>query len=43
MILGIDHIVIAVHNLDAAIETYRGLGFTVVAGVANILTVRKTP
>ncbi len=35
MILGIDHIVIAVHNLDAAIETYRGLGFTVVAGGAH--------
>ena len=32
MILGIDHIVIAVHNLDAAIETYGGLGFTVVEG-----------
>ena len=32
MILGIDHIVIAVHSLDAAIETYRALGFTVVVG-----------
>lgn len=32
MITGIDHIVIAAHSLDRAIETYRGLGFTVVEG-----------
>ncbi len=32
MITSIDHIVIAVHSLERAIETYRGLGFTVVAG-----------
>lgn len=32
MILGIDHIVIAVPALEAAIETYRALGFTVVEG-----------
>ena len=32
MITGIDHIVIAVNSLERAIETYRGLGFTVVAG-----------
>jgi catechol 2,3-dioxygenase-like lactoylglutathione lyase family enzyme len=32
MITGIDHIVIAVHDLDKAIETYRNLGFTVVEG-----------
>ncbi len=32
MITGIDHIVIAVHSLDKAIQTYRGLGFTVVEG-----------
>ena len=32
MITGIDHIVIAVHDLDAGIETYRNLGFTVVEG-----------
>ncbi len=32
MITGIDHIVIAVASLERAIETYRGLGFTVVEG-----------
>ena len=32
MITGIDHIVIAVHSLERAMATYRGLGFTVVAG-----------
>ena len=32
MITGIDHIVIAVHDLDEAIKTYRNLGFTVVEG-----------
>lgn len=32
MITGIDHIVIAVHDLDQAIQTYRNLGFTVVEG-----------
>lgn len=32
MITGIDHIVIAVRDLDAAIVSYRGLGFTVVRG-----------
>jgi len=32
MITGIDHIVIAVHDLDKAIDTYRNLGFTVVEG-----------
>ena len=32
MITGIDHIVIAVHDLDKAIQTYRNLGFTVVEG-----------
>ncbi len=32
MITGIDHIVIAVHSLDRAIATYRGLGFSVVEG-----------
>lgn len=32
MITGIDHIVIAVHDLDDAIKTYRNLGFTVVEG-----------
>ena len=32
MITGIDHIVIAVHSLEGAIETYRKLGFTVVQG-----------
>jgi catechol 2,3-dioxygenase-like lactoylglutathione lyase family enzyme len=32
MLLGIDHIVIVVNNLDAAIEDYRRLGFTVVKG-----------
>ncbi len=32
MITGIDHIVIAVHSLERAISTYRGLGFSVVEG-----------
>lgn len=32
MIQGIDHIVIAVHSLERAIETWRGLGFSVVEG-----------
>lgn len=32
MILGIDHIVIAVHDLDRAIADYSQLGFTVVRG-----------
>ena len=32
MITGIDHIVIAVHSLERAIATYRGLGFSVVEG-----------
>lgn len=32
MITGIDHIVIAVHDLDEAIKTYSNLGFTVVEG-----------
>ncbi len=32
MITGIDHIVIAAHSLERAIETYRELGFTVVEG-----------
>jgi catechol 2,3-dioxygenase-like lactoylglutathione lyase family enzyme len=32
MLTGIDHLVIAVPDLDAAIKTYRDLGFTVVAG-----------
>lgn len=32
MITGIDHIVIAAPSLERAIETYRGLGFTVVEG-----------
>ena len=32
MITGIDHIVIAAHSLGRAIETYRGLGFTVTEG-----------
>lgn len=32
MITGIDHIVIAVHSLEQAISTYRGLGFSVVEG-----------
>ena len=32
MITGIDHIVIAVGSLERAIETWRGLGFTVVEG-----------
>jgi catechol 2,3-dioxygenase-like lactoylglutathione lyase family enzyme len=31
-ILGLDHIVIAVHDLDAAIVSYRSLGFTVQPG-----------
>ena len=32
MITGIDHIVIAAHSLERAMETWRGLGFTVVEG-----------
>lgn len=32
MITGIDHLVIAAHSLEGAIETYRGLGFSVVEG-----------
>ncbi len=32
MIQSIDHIVIAVHALDSAIDSYRALGFTVVVG-----------
>lgn len=32
MITGIDHIVIVVKSLERAVETYRGLGFTVVEG-----------
>lgn len=32
MLHGIDHLVIAVPDLDAAMKTYRDLGFTVVAG-----------
>jgi len=32
MLQGIDHLVVAVPDLDAAIKTYRDLGFTVVAG-----------
>ena len=32
MITGIDHIVIAVKSLERAVDTYRGLGFTVVEG-----------
>ncbi len=32
MLLGIDHIVIAVSNLEAAMKSYRELGFTVVPG-----------
>jgi catechol 2,3-dioxygenase-like lactoylglutathione lyase family enzyme len=32
MLLGLDHIVIAVNDLEAAIEDYRRLGFTVVPG-----------
>jgi len=32
MITGIDHIVIAVNDLDTAIETYKKLGFSVVEG-----------
>ncbi|MDE2858162.1 MAG: VOC family protein [Chloroflexota bacterium] len=35
MILGIDHIVIAARELNAAMETYRGLGFSVVYGGAH--------
>ena len=35
MITGIDHIVIAVRKLDAAMETYRRLGFSVVEGGAH--------
>ena len=32
MITGIDHIVIAVQSIDRALDTWRGLGFTVVEG-----------
>lgn len=32
MIIGIDHIIIAVPELETAIRSYRGLGFTVVPG-----------
>jgi len=32
MLRGIDHLVIVVPDLDAAVKTYRDLGFTVVAG-----------
>ncbi len=32
MITGIDHLVIAAHSLERAVETYRGLGFTVIKG-----------
>lgn len=32
MITGIDHIVIAVHSLERAIASYRGLGFSVIVG-----------
>ena len=32
MIKSIDHIVIAAHSLEKAMETYRALGFTVIAG-----------
>ena len=32
MLTGIDHLVIVVRDLDAAITSYRGLGFTVVPG-----------
>jgi catechol 2,3-dioxygenase-like lactoylglutathione lyase family enzyme len=32
MLTGIDHIVIAVHELEAAVQSYRALGFTVVPG-----------
>ncbi|MCY4072864.1 MAG: VOC family protein [Chloroflexi bacterium] len=35
MITGIDHIVIAVRALDAAMETYRRLGFSVIEGGAH--------
>ena len=35
MITGIDHIVIAVRELNAAMESYRRLGFSVVAGGAH--------
>jgi catechol 2,3-dioxygenase-like lactoylglutathione lyase family enzyme len=35
MLTGIDHIVIVVADLDAAMADYRALGFTVVAGGAN--------
>ena len=31
-ILGLDHVVIAVHDLEAAMASYRGLGFTVQPG-----------
>ena len=32
MITGIDHIVIVAHSLEGALETWRGLGFTVTVG-----------
>ena len=32
MITGIDHLVIVAHSLERAIETYRGLGFSVIEG-----------
>lgn len=32
MITGIDHLVIAAHSLERAVETYRGLGFSVIKG-----------
>src|SRR6266545_8295306 len=32
MITGIDHIIIAVADLNVAVRSYRGLGFTVVPG-----------
>ena len=32
MLKGIDHLVIVVPELEAAVATYRGLGFTVVPG-----------
>ena len=32
MITGIDHLVIVAHSLERAVETYRGLGFTVIEG-----------
>ena len=35
MLHGIDHLVITVPDLAAAIKTYRDLGFTVVAGAVT--------